>query len=452
MARIVAALVFLVLMLAQVARADDASCYAAGKQQVDKAMATCQDGWPFCALDGFQFKHDAGNVWVAVIDLHYGNSPPGAPSRSTPTFVCNDGETPQPPPDDSCSKVQPYSGAFKGKIASGATMCQGEAGGTGCVMSFKPDSDPFLNRTGTQWATHGTYSPTGSSCTPGQVGGDNGAGPPPDPAPPRSCGDVSCFDSGHNNVCTDNASGSLCLTGPQMNNGGGTCTTLGDNTMCGGSPGAPTPPPPPSSPISDPDHEITGTDHYTFSGPSGNYTTVVTTYGAGQSPSTSGQKPGDDGPAPATSTGGPKGDGTTASGGGDCNSPPVVNGSGGLNAVAYQAWKTRCAVEDNKLGTGTVNTLGTLYTPSTDTTASVVADFQEKVQQAPIASSVTSFFQVNATGGACPVWTMPASQWLPALTFDFYCRPELQDILDWARVVILITCAYVAFQIAMGDS
>jgi hypothetical protein len=120
--------------------------------------------------------------------------------------------------------------------------------------------------------------------------------------------------------------------------------------------------------------------------------------------------------------------------------------------VAYQAWKTRCAVEGNKLGTGPVDSLGDLYTPSTDTTASVVADFQAKVQQAPIASSVTGFFQVNAMGGACPVWTMPANEWMPALTFDFYCRPELQDILDLARVVVLIACAYVAFRIAFGDA
>lgn len=359
------------------------------------------------------------------------------------------------PPDDSCSKISPYSGAFSGKLSLGSPMCQKQPDGSGCGMTFKPDQDPFLNRDGTKWASHGTYSPTGQKCSPGDIGGDPNNAPPPPPAPTRSCGDVSCHDTSNNTTCADSAGGSNCLTAPQINNGqGGSCSTLGENTICGGTPTAPTPPAPPASPISDPDREIIGTDHYTYSSPTGgNYTTTITTYGAGQAPASSGQKPGDDGPAPASSSGsGQKGDGTTASGGGDCNSPPVVNGSGGLNAVAYQAWKTRCAVEGNKLGTGTPNTLGDLYTPSTDTTESVVADFQAKVQQTPVAGAVTGFFNVGSVGGSCPVWTLAASEWLPAMTFDFYCRPELSDLLDMARVLVLIACAYAAFQIAMGDS
>src|SRR5690606_28360031 len=38
-------------------------------------------------------------------------------------------------------------------------------------------------------------------------------------------------------------------------------------------------------------------------------------------------------------------DGTSATGGGDCSTPPIVSGDAALNMVANQAWATRCAVE-----------------------------------------------------------------------------------------------------------
>lgn len=38
-------------------------------------------------------------------------------------------------------------------------------------------------------------------------------------------------------------------------------------------------------------------------------------------------------------------DGTSASGGGDCKTPPVVQGDAALNMVALQAWHTRCEAE-----------------------------------------------------------------------------------------------------------
>jgi hypothetical protein len=38
-------------------------------------------------------------------------------------------------------------------------------------------------------------------------------------------------------------------------------------------------------------------------------------------------------------------DGTTATGGGNCETPPIVSGDAALNMVANQAWATRCAVE-----------------------------------------------------------------------------------------------------------
>jgi len=167
------------------------------------------------------------------------------------------------------------------------------------------------------------------------------------------------------------------------------------------------------------------------------------------SPIESGQQTGDAGPAPASSApGAPE----SASGGGDCNTPPIVNGSPALAQVAFQTWKTRCALEANNSTGGVVGGLGDLYTPSTDTVSSVVGEFKAGVAASPVVASVPSFFSVGSVGGSCPVWTVPESDWLPAQTFDFYCKPELADLLDMARFVLLIGCAYVAWRIAMGDA
>lgn len=121
-----------------------------------------------------------------------------------------------------------------------------------------------------------------------------------------------------------------------------------------------------------------------------------------------------------------------------------------MSAIAYQTWRTRCELEGQEGGTGP--SVGTLYTKSNDTAQSVVASFQASVQNAPIAGAVTGFFSVGNVSGACPTWTLAATDWNPQMTFDFYCRPEASDMLDMARIVLLIACAYVAFVIAMGDS
>lgn len=59
-----------------------------------------------------------------------------------------------------------------------------------------------------------------------------------------------------------------------------------------------------------------------------------------------------------------EGDGTSASGGEDCDSPPIVTGDQALNMVANQAWATRCAVEAGNAVkvTGDVGNCATPYT------------------------------------------------------------------------------------------
>lgn len=74
-------------------------------------------------------------------------------------------------------------------------------------------------------------------------------------------------------------------------------------------------------------------------------TTTTTNYETQNGTNASG---GDDGQQgePSSGDGKPGKDGdTSASGGGDCDTPPIVTGDAALNMVATQAWATRCAVE-----------------------------------------------------------------------------------------------------------
>lgn len=376
-----------------------------------------------------------------------------------------------PPPDNPCTVNAPnMTGSFAGKITSGMSWCKagvdtgrGDGSTVSCTMTFTPSgSPPTANQWGS-WHTTGTLAASGDTCD-GTGGGEwktsGGAKPsplpdspatsPPVTNPPQACGGGSCYDAANDQYCAVAGGAQVCVSGTQARSAGG-CASMGDATLCAGSP-APIPTAPPVSPISDPGTQIKSSDTWTQADATTGANKVITvnTYGAGATTPTSGQNAGDSGPAPASSSGGPKGDGTTSSGGGDCNTPPIVNGSGGLSAVAYQTWATRCALQGSKGGTG--DSVGTLYTPSGDTAQSVVAGFQAQVQGAPIAGAVSGFFSVGGGGGACPTWTLAATDWNPELTFDFYCRPEADEMLDMARVVVLILCAYVAFQIAMGDS
>ena len=94
-----AAVALLVLFLVASAHADDASCYAAGKAQCDKSMDFIHNNYAYGVLDSCTFGQSDATTWVAIVKYHYGSSAPGSPGTDTPTFVCNAGETPQPPPD-----------------------------------------------------------------------------------------------------------------------------------------------------------------------------------------------------------------------------------------------------------------------------------------------------------------------------------------------------------------
>jgi hypothetical protein len=380
---------------------------------------------------------------------------------------CPAGWTPPPPPPSTCSNLNAGQGRTyqQGKVLAGFSFPQNYTDPTTgatiqCAMTWTPSGPPTLNNQG-QWETPGQFAASGNLANGTGWKDSSGASVSPQPptptmpapsvpSPPKICGGGSCYDPGSDNYCATSGGAQFCVSGATARTPAGGCVSSGDATVCAGSPTAPLPPAPPGSSISNPLTQIRSQDNTTQANSvTGTVQTISTvTYGLSSSNVASGQKSSDNGPAPASTSSAP----VTASGGGDCNTPPIVNNSPGLAEVALQTWKTRCAIEANNSTGGVVGGLGTLYTPSTDTVSSVVADFQAGLATTPIGSSVTGFFSVGSVGGACPVWTVPANDYLPAQTFDFYCNPALSDLLDLAKYVLLIGCAYAAWRIAMGDA
>jgi len=81
--------------------------------------------------------------------------------------------------------------------------------------------------------------------------------------------------------------------------------------------------------------------------------------------------------------------------------------------------------------------------------ASVFSDFSAKAKQTPLVSAASGFFDIGSVSGSCPTWTVPESEWLPAMTFDFYCNATALEIIGWAGWVILCVGAFRAFEIAV---
>jgi len=364
-------------------------------------------------------------------------------------------DVPPPPPPDPCASAAPMDGAFSGKLSAGSTMCSPQGNGTSCTMAFTPDSPPFMNRSGTAWATHGTYKPSGGTCT---SQGQNAPPPPPAAAPPKTCGGESCYDSKNDKYCaTDSSGAQICVSGAGARSPSGTCASGGDTTVCGGTPNPPKPPAPPASPISDPPTETRGSDSYPQSAngaagtpaTGGNYTTTITTYGAGASQPSSGQVTGDDGPAkPSTSggtgTGDKKGDGTSASGGMDCNNAPSVQGSPALAMVAQQQWQTRCTLEKALIATGSP---GDISTPSGDSVwkATVFSD--------PVAAAAShGQFDQSGMGFAstCPMHDLLVPLWQgKSLTIPF---SKGCPVGEWIRAIVIAFSLLAAAKITVGSN
>lgn len=85
------------------------------------------------------------------------------------------------------------------------------------------------------------------------------------------------------------------------------------------------------------------------------------------------------------------------------------------------------------------------------TIGSIYGAFSTRVSNAPILQAGQAFFTIPNSGGSCPTWTIPASEWTPALVFDFFCNPTLMTILGYAGYILMAVAAMRAFHIGIGD-
>lgn len=238
---------------------------------------------------------------------------------------------------------------MSGWIKTGTDATSGTSCNDGCEY-YLSDGQSSGDGKGHNVAT-GTFTPTGAVCPAGgatEIGGGPGS-----PAPPKVCNGVSCYDPINNTACAVVDGTQVCVSGSGP--GGDPpkgCATAGNVSLCAGAP----PPSPPNPPIFDPPTQIAGTGNITTqktapNSPITNTTTNI--FNGGTSPTSNGAKDGDVGssekttgspngdPAGSSSTGEP-GDPTKASGGGDCNTPPICTGDNATCAAVQQLWLGRC--------------------------------------------------------------------------------------------------------------
>lgn len=402
-----------------------------------------------------------------------------------------------PPTDSSCVSTDPSDAAttqnFDGKLATGFSMCvqQKDPKGSGatlsCKRTFTPKAPPTVDASG-RWTTYGTLSASNSMCgtnAPGgwaDAGGSAATGTPAPPTPtgqstpaPQACGGGSCYDPNTDQYCATSEGKQFCVPGSTARNSAGGCVSSGNATLCAGSPNAPQPPVPPASPISDPPSSINAIDKTTQANTStgANQTVTTVVYSIPGTQTTSGAKAGD-AVKPveqwcATDETGVKhcvpkadpgtaycvtlGDGSkvcepkdgkdkgTASGGQDCNAPPICSGDQPTCMVIDQQWLSRCRPRFGEDTNGQPNWTkvgdadGAGYATTDTPRGSVVSE----VDGPGVDALDTSGF----AGNTCPALpSFEAFGQTYSFDQDLFCR-----WLSTLRSVILLVAAFVSARI-----
>lgn len=93
--------------------------------------------------------------------------------------------------------------------------------------------------------------------------------------------------------------------------------------------------------------------------------------------------------------------------------------------------------------------VGDLYEGTDKTVAGLVGQFWDQARAAPVFQGVTNFMGINAAGGACPVFTLPASDFWNTMTFDAHCSGTWLALLQAMGWVVFAIASYVAVRIAV---
>lgn len=394
----------------------------------------------------------------------FANTGGGSGDLGTHTIDC--GYVLPSPADSACvSSRYPSSSIFvEGKVLSGFSICanQGASDRVGvvvkCKRTFTPAGAPTLNPYSGQWQTWGSLAGSSSLCgadaesnkwkksdgsTPESVPATTptpAENAPPTPDPPKLCGGGSCYDPKSDTACAVVGGGQVCVSGASGRSSPGACVSSASGSICSGSPSAPLPPAPPASPISDPATEIKSTDKLTQADPvtGANKTVTTNVYAPTGTPVESGSAAGDNTP-PAKDP-----DKGSASGGHDCNSPPICSGDAPTCAVVDQVWLSRCGApkddKSDKNGNGQPDWTEVQpgddagYT-TTDTPAGSV--FSTKT------TGTGDIDQSSWAGNTCPalpVVTVFGHPW--SMDQNYFC-----EWLAMLRPIFLLVCGFIAIKI-----
>lgn len=92
--------------------------------------------------------------------------------------------------------------------------------------------------------------------------------------------------------------------------------------------------------------------------------------------------------------------------------------------------------------------VGDLYEPSERTVESVMSEFYTAVTGTQFISGVTSFMSAQG-GGGCPTFSLGASDWWQAMTFDAHCSGTFLAMLQAMGWVVFAMACYIAVKIAV---
>lgn len=87
--------------------------------------------------------------------------------------------------------------------------------------------------------------------------------------------------------------------------------------------------------------------------------------------------------------------------------------------------------------------LGDLYTSDGKTVAGIFQAFRARVGESPLIGAITSFFSVQG-GGSCPVFSISASTYWEAMSFDGHCSGDFLAALQSIGWVLMAAAALLA--------
>jgi hypothetical protein len=121
------------------------------------------------------------------------------------------------------------------------------------------------------------------------------------------------------------------------------------------------------------------------------------------------------------------------------------NGSGNNKGDGGKCDGTGDCTNSGGAGAG----VGKVYTKTGKTMSSVWGDFRVAASNAPIITASRNFFTVNVSGN-CPAFSMPATRYTAAMTFDAHCREPLASVLYYGGFILLAGFCYVGWKVAVG--